>query len=151
MTEKRNIEGWATLEDGQRVRLSREECEAIMAATEANEKRKADLMPTTKEAISAMFDAFDRLRKLGWQQGSYCPKDGSEFAVIQHGSTGIFTAWYSGKWPDGHAHVEDCIHNPEGFVWKPIDKLAEWEEEMRQKSARSTSQFIDRLGRLANS
>src|SRR5688572_24561303 len=99
MSEERKIEGWATLEDGSRVRLSEEECRAIVAATEANEKRKADAMPTTKEAVAAMFDAYDRLRKLGWRAGIYCPKDGTQFAAIQHGSTGIFTAWYSGDWP----------------------------------------------------
>lgn len=148
LSKEKEISGWATLENGQRVRLSQEECKALIAATDANEKRKADLMPETKEAVASMFDAFDRLRKLGWQQGAYCPKNGSEFAAIQHGSTGVFTAWYSGEWPRGYLHLEDSIEHPDGIMWKPLDQLTEWEESMRQRSAQSASEFIDRLGRM---
>ncbi len=150
MTENHIVQGWATLEDGSRVQLSQEECEALIANVEANEARKAELMPTTQEAVRLMFDAYDRLRKLGWSQGCYCPKDGTEFAIIQHGSTGIFTGHYQGEWPKGYVHCEDEVSHPDGLLWKSIDKLTEWEEVMRQRSAQSTARYIARLGRIAN-
>ncbi len=150
MTDEKIIQGWATMEDGTRVQLSQEECEAIIANAEANEARKDEMMPTTQETVRLMFDAYDRLKKLGWSQGCYCPKDGTEFAVIQHGSTGIFTGHYLGEWPDGYVHCEDEVSHPDGLLWKSIDKLTEWEEEMRQASARSTAVHIARLGQMAS-
>jgi hypothetical protein len=150
MTEERIVEGWATLEDGSRVRLTQDEARALLEGAEANEARKAELMPTTKEAVGAMFDARDRLRRLGWGDGCYCPKDGSLFAVIQHGSSGIFTGFYRGEWPKGFARVEDEIMHPDGYLWKSLDKLTAWEEEMRKASARSTAGHIARLGKMAS-
>ncbi len=150
MTENHIVQGWATLEDGSRVQLSQEECEALIANVEANEARKAEMMPTSREAVRLMFDAYDRLKKLGWRQGCYCPKDGTEFAVIEHGSTGIFTGRYSGEWPKGYVHVEDEVCRPNGILWKPIDKLTEWEEEMRQKSSQSTAGHMARLRTMAS-
>jgi len=147
MSEKCLMEGWATLEDGSHISLSQAECEELIASVNENEARKAEAMPTTKEAIAAMFDARDRLGTLGWIEGKYCPKDGSPFAAIQHSSTGIFTGNFDGKWPYDFAHIEDEGMHPYGFMWKPLDQLTEWEEEMRQKSAISTSSHIERLGR----
>jgi hypothetical protein len=31
----------------------------------------------------------------------YCPKDGSEFEVLEAGSTGIHRCVYQGEWPTG--------------------------------------------------
>lgn len=122
-----------------------------MKTVDANEKRKASLMPTSFEAVCLMHDAYDRLRQLGWSSGVYCPKDGSEFAVIEHGSTGIFTGRYSGEWPEGYIICEDCVEHPEGIMWKPIDKLTDWEETARKLSAEDTRQFIERIGQMAES
>jgi hypothetical protein len=149
MSDEQFIAGWAKLADGSRIAISEQDARAMMAQVEANEARKAAAMPTTKEAVSALFDAYDRLRQLGWSEGSYCPKDGSPFAAIQRGSTGIFTGFFDGEWPYDFAHIENAGTHPHGFMWKPLDKLTEWEEAARQKSAQSTSQFIERLGRVA--
>lgn len=56
-------------------------------------------MPTEQDAINMMFEASQRLKELGWNNPIYCPKDGSEFDVIQIGSNGIHKAHYSGEWP----------------------------------------------------
>ncbi len=148
MTEGKSFQGWATLDDGTHVSLSEESAKLLWESVEANEARRAEMMPTTKEALAVMLDARERLRKLGWQPGRYCPKNGTDFAVIQHGSSGIFTGHYSGEWPNGYLHVEDETCHPDGVLWKPLEHLTEWEEEMRQDAARSTSQHIERLGRL---
>ena len=146
-----DIVGHKTFADGHHEPLTRAEGEALWDAIEQNEARKAEQMPTSKEALHVMFDAFDRLRKLGWREGVHCPKDGSYFAVITFGSTGVFTGTYSGKWPDGYLIAEDCVMRPEGVMWKTVDALTEWEEAARMGSMEDTRKFIDRLGRMAES
>lgn len=40
------------------------------------EKARAEDMPTEKEALAVMFEAFLRLKELGFSEACYCPKDG---------------------------------------------------------------------------
>jgi hypothetical protein len=94
--------GWTTMTDGTHVVITRAEADVLLAKIEAYRKARAERMPDEKSAIHAMFDAFDRLRELGWQEAIYCPKDGSLFDAIEPGSTGIHPCYYEGKWPDGH-------------------------------------------------
>lgn len=39
--------------------------------------------------VRAIFHAFDRLRKLGWREAIYAPRDQSPLLLIEAGSTGI--------------------------------------------------------------
>ena len=73
----------------------------------AAEAERATLMPTERDAIVAMWSAFQRLRELGWREAVYCPKDGTVFDAIEAGSTGIFPCHYGGEWPSGHWWAED--------------------------------------------
>lgn len=86
-------------------------------------------MPNEKSAISMLFDAYDRLRELGWREAIYCPKDGTHFQVIEAGSTGVFDAMYEGKWPNGHWWIcEDgdmCPSRPVLFRLYPEDQAKE--------------------------
>ena len=93
-------------------KLSEEQFKALWATAEAEEAARAAAMPTEQDAINAMFSAHLRLRDLGWREAIYCPKDGSEFDVIEAGSTGIHRCHYSGEWPDGHWWVAD-----DGDLW----------------------------------
>lgn len=79
-----------------------------MASIEARDARRAELMPDTTAALRMLFEAYDRLRQLGWREAQYCPKDGSAFEVIEAGSTGIFNCRYDGEWPSGHYLIADA-------------------------------------------
>lgn len=119
--------GSATLEDGTRVALTEAEAKALWdASTKAKEDAARD-MPTTEEALRAMQSGHSRLRDLGWKEGMYCPKDGTPFAVIQYGSTGIFEGWYMGEWPTGHVYCCDYLDHPHGLLWKALDALTDAE------------------------
>lgn len=115
------IVGHKTFRDGplgfRHEPLRQSEAEAIMAAIEESRVKRAELMPDEKAAIRMMFDAFDRLRELGWREACYCPKDGTEFDAIEPGSTGIHRCHYSGEWPSGSWWVAD-----HGDLWpsRPI-------------------------------
>lgn len=73
----------------------------------------ADLQPNDdeREALMQMFDAYQKLKRLGWNDAIYCPKDGSHFLSIEPSSTGIHDTTYEGRWPDGHWWIYD------GDIW----------------------------------
>lgn len=119
--------GHATLEDGTHVPLTKEEADALWKASEEAEAKSAADMPETNDAIQVMQRGRSRLRDLGWREAQYCPKDGTPFAVIEYGSTGIFEAWYNGDWPDGRIYCCDYFIHPHGMLFKPLADLTEGE------------------------
>ena len=110
------IVGHKTFDDGnggfRHEPLRESEAKALWEAAEAKEERRIALMPDEKAAISMLFDAFQRLKELGWAEAEYCPKDGSTFDVIEAGSTGIHRAHYAGVWPNGCWWIAD-----QGDLW----------------------------------
>lgn len=80
--------------------LTRAEADELWKLAEATKKRRADLMPDEKAAIRMMFDAWQRLKELGWHNGVHIPRDGTKVKVIELGSTGIFDCTCEGEWPD---------------------------------------------------
>lgn len=54
-----------------------------------------------RKAIDQMFQAYQTLKRLGWNDAIYCPKDGRRFLSIEPGSTGIHDTHYEGEWPNG--------------------------------------------------
>jgi hypothetical protein len=81
--------------------LTRAEADALWDAAERAKKARAEKMPDEQAAINAMFEAWLRLKEIGWREPMYCPKDGTRFRIIELGSTGFFEGAYRGKWPDG--------------------------------------------------
>lgn len=68
---------------------------------ERERERREAAMPDEDAAIRALFDAYIRLKDFGWNDAMYCPKDGSDFHVIEAGSTGKHRCVYEGEWPKG--------------------------------------------------
>lgn len=100
--------------------LRKDEAEALWASCEADRERRASDMPDEKAALKVLFDAWLRLKEMGWREAMYCPKDGSPFQIIEAGSTGIFDAFYRGKWPDGyiisHDEHDSYVNRPGGVL-----------------------------------
>lgn len=87
--------------------LTRREADALWERAEAAKaKREAD-MPDEQSAIRAMWEAFQRLKELGWREAMYCPKDGSAFKAIEPGSSGVHDCQYQGEWASGSWWVSD--------------------------------------------
>lgn len=64
--------------------------------------------PALREHIDKMFEAYQALKRLGWNDIMYCPKDGTWFDAIEVGSTGIHNCCYEGEWPEGSWWVSDA-------------------------------------------
>lgn len=106
------IVGHKTFSDGHHEPLHQSEAAALIAASDAAKARRAEQMPDERTAIDAMFQAWLRLKELGWREAQYCPKDGGAFDAIEPGSTGIHRCRYEGEWPKGSWWIED-----DGDLW----------------------------------
>lgn len=93
--------GHVTMADGTHKPLSAEEAQALWEQVEASRARRLAAMPDERAALNTLMDAYTRLKELGWREAIYCPKDGTEFEVIEAGSTGIHRCHYDGEWPNG--------------------------------------------------
>lgn len=124
MTDDNPIVGHKTFADGaggfRHEPLRKDEADALWASCEADRERRASDMPDEKAALKILFDAWLRLKELGWREAAYCPKDGSPFQIIEAGSTGIFDAFYQGKWPDGYIISHD---EHDSYVSRPGSTL----------------------------
>lgn len=101
-----------------------ENLDGLLASWKAAQEKRSQDMPTDETALNVMFDAWQRLKEMGWQEAIYCPKDGSMFFCIEAGSTGIHHCSYDGEWPKGgwwvHEHGDMWPSHP--ILWKPIEK-----------------------------
>ena len=95
--EKEQIVGHKTLTDGSHVPLYKDEAESIWAECEERRRKREEDMPTEQDALEVMFEAYQRLKELGWNNAIYCPKDGTMFDAIEAGSTGIHDCSYRGE------------------------------------------------------
>ena len=104
--------GHMTKADGSHVPLTQEQAKELFKSFDGAAAKRAADMPTDQDALRAMFNAWQRLRDLGWSEAMFCPKDGSSFDVIEAGSTGIHRAHYDGDYPKGAFWIEDA-----GDLW----------------------------------
>lgn len=122
--------------------LTRAEGDAIWQAAKAAEQRRAEQMPDEQSAIQALFDAWYRLKELGWKEPQYCPKDGTNFKVIELGSTGIFDCHYQGEWANGLYMVSDEHDVYPTSTGVAMFKLLPADEEKRkQRMAEASARF----------
>ncbi len=94
----------------------------MRAGIEKAKTDRAEKMPTERDAIAAIFEAYLRLKELGWRDAIYCPKDRSVFKAIEIGSTGVHDCFYEGKWPDGSwwCPTEDDLYPSRPCMFRPL-------------------------------
>jgi hypothetical protein len=71
------------------VTRTRSEVAAMLAELDAEKQARAERMPTEQDAIDAMWQAYQRLRELGWREAMYMPASNAWFSTVEPGSTGI--------------------------------------------------------------
>lgn len=81
--------------------LRQSEADELRKHVAAADARRKELMPDEQAARHMLFDAWLRLKELGWKEAMYCPKDGRMFDAIEAGSTGVHRCQYQGEWPTG--------------------------------------------------
>lgn len=120
-----------------------EQAEAIFAEIKRSDAEREAAMPDTQAALHRASVARHRLMALGWSEGIYCPKDGTKFALVEWGSTGIHAGYYIGEWPTGHLDCGDFVLQPQAVMWKAVDKLTADEALMLAASEKSDREFME--------
>lgn len=134
MTDDREYSGSGRLADGSRVMFTPEMAKALWEASEAAQAKAKIDFPDEQTALREISRAMQRLRDFGWSDGIYCPKDGSEFEIIEAGSTGVFRCRYDGEWPDGMwMTFDDCDVYPSSRPPLMFRRLPEAQAEYDRK------------------
>lgn len=123
---------------------TQEQAEAIFAEIKRTDAEREAAMPDTHAALHQASVGRGRLRKLGWSDGIYCPKDGTKFALVEWGSTGVHAGFYTGEWPEGHIYCGDFLLQPAAVMWKAVDKLTNDESAMLSASEKNDREFMER-------
>jgi hypothetical protein len=70
-------------------RVRPDDVAALLNLIDARDKWRQEVMPDEREAIMMMFEAWQRLKELGWRDAEYAPADGRPLELLEIGSTGI--------------------------------------------------------------
>ncbi len=115
------IVGHKTFSDGLSFRhepIRQNEADEIMKELEGAKQRRAQLMPTEKDAARAMWEAWYRLKELGWRETMYGPTN-ETVQLIEPGSSGIHRGQRWKAWPEKTWWIDnDAPSNP--CLWKPL-------------------------------
>jgi hypothetical protein len=83
------------------IQVDKETFDELIAACDKAKADRANKMPDEVTALKQMFEAYQRLKEIGFDDIIYCPKDVAVFDSISAGSTGIHDCFYMGEWPNG--------------------------------------------------
>lgn len=77
-----------------------------------------------RDALIAMFAQYNKLKKMGWNDARYCPKNRTEFLAIEAGSTGVHRCYYEGEWPNGSYWILEAgdMWPSHPILFKPLPK-----------------------------
>jgi len=102
------IEAWGCGDKGCHP-IDQQVAETLWAEAQGAQRTRAANMPTEQRAMNALFDAWYRLKELGWCEAMYAPRDGTLCEFIECGSTGIHR---------GHVNENGTIWlHDDGDIW----------------------------------
>jgi hypothetical protein len=140
--------GHKTLADGSHQPLTKDEAQAIRDWVDAAAAKRASDMPTAKDALSALIQAEQRLKELGWWKGGGLRvRRGDDCAVAETGSTGMWTGHYA---EDGqYVFHGDYVSSPQKLWLKPLAELTSeeraWIAECDQREREDHKREVARL------
>lgn len=151
MGDDREFYGSASMADGTRVALTKDQAKAFWQMAEDAKAHRAETMPTAQDALQALIAAEERLRELGWSRGGGLRvKPGEECAVAEQGSTGIWKGWLDDE--RKYVHYGDCCSDPRKTFLKPLTDLTDVErahmEECDRREAEAYSAMIANMQRV---
>ena len=91
-----DVVGHKTFRDGSGFRhepLTRAEGDALWKRAEDSKRARAERYPTEEDAVRGLWDAWYRLKELGWQEATYAAPDRKLKRTVSIGSTGIHDAY----------------------------------------------------------
>ena len=134
--------GHMTHKDGSHTALSKEEDAALWASFEKRDAEMAALMPQAWDALGSIIRAEERLRNLGWRKGGgLAVKKGDECAVIEFGSTGMWSGWLDDE--RKFVHYSGCASSPQKVWLKPLSELTEEERAHMAYCDKDSAEYME--------
>lgn len=142
--------GHKTLTDGTHVPLTKDEAEAILRAVDEAKAKRAEDMPTARDALASLIRAEQRMKDLGWWKGGGLRiKLGDECAIAETGSTGMWSGRISQ--PGNFVSYGDYVSDRQKLWLKPLADLTDDERAwMQQCDQRETEAYAAMMDRLAD-
>ena len=139
MSDNKKYGGHMITADGSHAALTSDQAEAFWMASEKSAADRAERMPTARDALSAVLDAQQRLNKLGWWRGVFRLKPGDECAVVEFGSTGMWTGWLD----DERKYVHYCggCSSPDKVWLKPLADLTDDERSHMEYCDKDSAEY----------
>lgn len=142
--------GHKTMTDGSHVPLTKDEADSIWRAVEDAEVKRAQEMPTARDALATLIHAEQRMKELGWWKGGGLGvRPGDECAVAQTGSTGLWRGRLDAE--RKYVHFGDSVAHPRDLWLKPLADLSDderaWMDECDRREAEAYGAMLDRLTR----
>lgn len=138
-----NYHGHMTHKDGSHTALSKEEAATLFSSFEKHDAEMAVQMPHAWGALGAIGRATERLRKLGWRKGGeLVVKKGDECAVIEMGSTGMWSGWLDDE--RKYVHYSGCVSSPEKVWLKPLAELTDEERAHMAYCDKDRAEYMER-------
>jgi hypothetical protein len=134
--------GHKTMIDGTHVPLTEAEAKALWDGAMAAKAARGENMPTSRDALSVMIEAEQRMHELGWWLGGGLRvRKGDECAVSQTGSTGM---WRGRVDDEGkYVHFGDSVSAPNKCWLKPLADLTEQEREWMAECDKREAEAFD--------
>ena len=102
--------------------LRQSEADAVMQSIEVAKAKRAELMPTEEDAARMMWEAYYRLKELGWRECCYGPTNVT-VKLIEPGSSGIHKGQRWKDWPEKTWWLDNDFPSTP-CLFKPIEKQA---------------------------
>lgn len=135
--------GHLTLKDGSHVPLTGQEAKALFEAAEEGDRKRAEMMPTSEDAMRLGLGVQQRMKALGWRKGMGLKmRAGDDVAVREDGSTGIWSGWI--ETDSLFVHYCDSVADPRRVWLKPVSELTEDEREQMAVCDKDAAEWIER-------
>lgn len=139
--------GHLTHKDGSHTPLSKEDAEALWKGFEEEDAKRAKEMPDAWDATRQIIRAQERLRKLGWSLGGgFKIKAGDECAVMEAGSTGMWTGWLDDE--RKYVHYCDGVSAPRKVWLKPLGDLTDAERAKLAEGDKDAAEWMEQENKM---
>lgn len=105
-------------DDEMRDEVTNKAIRTILEECEAQRRRRAELMPDEQAAIGMLYEAYTRLKELGWKNSMHCPVDGKEYRMLEAGCAAAGV---------GHREIKRCGNcKAEAGKWFWMHDAGDW-------------------------
>ena len=102
------------------IKPKKGDIDEIMRLIDENDAWRKSVIPDEKTALVLMFESYQRLKELGWNDAVYAPSDRTPLDMIEIGSTGVHSGYCERRPPSLIANKWFWILDDDAWPSHPI-------------------------------